>query len=1480
MGESTADRNPFERLAEEFAERLRRGEHPSLTEYIARYPEHADDIRELFPALALVEQHKPDGNVDGIGPATKARPLTRALPDRLGDYRILRYLGEGGMGVVYEAVRESLRSHVALKVMHPQFRHRESYLRRFRTEARSAARLHHTNIVSVFDYGVHDGVCYYAMQYITGHSLDTVLADVRQLRREKAGSALASATLAFAEEDESALVEKSVSGGAGFGAVGSVRETATLGLVTGRYASVSPVAAPADSDTSPPADELTASGEEIAGTGEVQLWAGRLAEAIGTTLGEGVGRSEAHSRRIAEDMRQTQGMSTCDGRLPSQVADPHDPDHTASDQSATALSGHSDDRYYREVARLGSQIAEALAYAHQRSVLHRDIKPPNLILDALGNIWVTDFGLAKFECEGDVSRSHEVVGTLRYMAPERFRGVSTPRCDLYALGATLYEMLTLRPPFEAQNQVELIHRIDNTLPVPPRQLEPRIPRDLETIVLKALAKNPDDRFATATEMRDELRRYLEHRPIRSRPIPFYQRFWRWCERNPKLAAASITAAALTTILAVVSTVAAWTYSKQLEKTQQAERRGRLELGKSLQSEGAALQRTGLAGQRFESLDRLRQAAQVLRADPDGRSRLPGLRNQAIAAMGLVDLRVRREHDCGYVLNHAVDAVLERYSVIERSGEVVVRRLDNDRTLARLPGPDGHDFSSYWQIFSPDGELLMAHYYEANGGDLSRIWNLERQELIGSLRTRNAVFHPDSRRLLFREVEGRSIGIWDRDKRRVVRRLALDFVPYVLALDPEGRRLAVSNHDNTAPRVQILEVETGRVLADWKSQVGNNAMSWSTDGQLLAVTTSAYDRRVSVWNVGRGELSSILQGHTDSVADLLFAHSGYLLATSAWDGTSRLWDAASGESLAMAPGTVQGFSPDDSRMVFWRGGTIGVWDVATAPECRTLHPRILGNRIERRDNSRVIGADISPDGRLVATGDGEGVYLWEADTGRELARLKAFCGEGVLFDPNGESLITAGNWGLYRWPIRVDPDHGPDALRVGPPELLREAETWNRAAWLPDERKIALVDNANAQVLIIDSSHPHPAWSRAMVLDAGENHRMSSVSVSPDGRWLAAGGWYEAGVRVWDLHLRRTERILRPKDAVSITKFFVGFSADGRWLVSCTHPDLEKPSYHFWRVGTWDLGRRIEHERGGNAGQAPAFTADGRLMALGIAPDQVVLADAETGRELARLTTLQPVTPAPLVFSPDGTKLVAATNQRTALIWDLRLIREQLAPMGLDWDAPPYAVARAASDASGPVRPPRPVRVVGEVVEPEVRRTAELAEMNRRLATNPDDAEALIHRGWLRLGMSKAAESIADLERGLRLRPDDVDARYLLAQAYGQANNLPAERACLETYLARSADDSDARGRKGVLEFQLGRLQEAADDLTKVLDADPRRDSTRFRRAEVWHRMGRDQDALADLAPLIERHPQDPRLHRLRSQIDARLSHREQAQPDQ
>ena len=191
-------------------------------------------------------------------------------------------------------------------------------------------------------------------------------------------------------------------------------------------------------------------------------------------------------------------------------------------------------------------------------MIHRDIKPSNLLLDARGNVWVTDFGLAKLVEGDELSQSHDLVGTLRFMAPERFRGVTDPRGDVYSLGATLYELLTLKPAFAERDQARLIDQITHESPVPLRQHDRRIPRDLETLVQKALAKDPKDRFASAAELGDELRRYLESRPIRSRPILASERLWRWCKRNPGLAALNALAATLTILVAIVSTMAAWT----------------------------------------------------------------------------------------------------------------------------------------------------------------------------------------------------------------------------------------------------------------------------------------------------------------------------------------------------------------------------------------------------------------------------------------------------------------------------------------------------------------------------------------------------------------------------------------------------------------------------------------------------------------------------------------------------------------------------------------------------------------------------------------------------------------------------------------------------------------------------------------------------------------------------------------------------------
>ncbi len=205
--------------------------------------------------------------------------------------------------------------------------------------------------------------------------------------------------------------------------------------------------------------------------------------------------------------------------------------------------------YARTIARVGLQVAEALQHAHGLGILHRDIKPSNLLLDIAGNVWVTDFGLAKADDADDLTESGDVVGTARYLAPERFRGDSAPQSDVYSLGATLYELLTLRPAFDERDRARLIDHILHTDPPLLRAVDPKLPRDLETIVLKAMAKEPAQRYTTAGETADDLRRFLADRPIRARCTPWHERGWRWCRRNPLLATSLGCVAALVLFIA-------------------------------------------------------------------------------------------------------------------------------------------------------------------------------------------------------------------------------------------------------------------------------------------------------------------------------------------------------------------------------------------------------------------------------------------------------------------------------------------------------------------------------------------------------------------------------------------------------------------------------------------------------------------------------------------------------------------------------------------------------------------------------------------------------------------------------------------------------------------------------------------------------------------------------------------------------------------
>jgi WD40 repeat protein/Flp pilus assembly protein TadD len=706
-------------------------------------------------------------------------------------------------------------------------------------------------------------------------------------------------------------------------------------------------------------------------------------------------------------------------------------------------------------------------------------------------------------------------------------------------------------------------------------------------------------------------------------------------------------------------------------------------------------------------------------------------------------------------------------------------------------------------------------------------------------------------------------------------LPLDFRPGGLAFDRPGERIAVTTADQPL-EAQIRDFGTGRVQAAWTDQVGNGAISWSDDGRLLAVGHA--DGRVFIWDAKVGRVASVLNGHTSLVIRCRFAPAAHLLATSSWDGTFRLWDAATGEPLLAATGAVSQFSPDGRRFASFDGPAVEVYDVAHGQEVRALDPGSSGNQTDGTNPYWVHAARFSPDGRLLALGARGGVGLHDASSGRELAWLSAGLCSAILFDQDGRHLITYGERGLFRWPIGNDPDGRALALSIGPPELLEEVTPdgfWHKASWLPDHRTLAINDNKHAHVLLVDTTGPRRVSIGVRSLSSGLNHRMTSIAVSPDGRWAAAGGWKEAGICIWDLPRRRRQPILPAADGEGDTSTFVAFSPDGRWLVSCSANQLA-PGYYFWEVGTWKRGPMVPLHGPAGLG-APVFSSDGRLMALSVSAHQIRLAETASSWAVAHLTTLQPLSATPLAFSPEGTRLIASTNRGYALMWDLRRIRDQLGTIDLDWDQPSFPPEGETPTTKEPEVPS--IHVVGKVLESSARRAAELATLNQQLHSQPDDADALFERADLKLRAMRWSEAIADLELGLRLRPGEPDARLRLAEAYLQTDSLTEAGTALDQHLARAPSDLDARHWRGLVALRLGHSQAAADDFTNVLAADPEHEAARDARARAWLALGRPQDALADLDELIRSHPGDASFIERRGEVHERLGHDEAAGAD-
>ena len=403
----------LDEVVEDFTARLRSGQRPAISEYSDKHPELSEDIEEVLTSVAMIEELKRQtGSISG----SLKREMKEILQlDRIGDYQIVRELGRGGMGIVFEAVHESLGRRVAIKVMPNRTFDDEKYLERFRREAQAAANLHHTNIVSVFGFGQTGEHHYYVMEFVDGESLSNILTRLNGLTFSQTQDGKSTETIP-AQDGEKLPQEKPVKGA-----------------------------------------NVTNFPETL---------------------------FDNYKQRI------------------------------------------------RWAAEVGSQVADGLAYAHALGTLHRDIKPSNLLVDKNKTIWLTDFGLVKNLGNQSITKTGDIVGTPQYMAPESFEGTYDQRSETYCLGLTLYEIATLQPAYENASTPELIRLITTTRPSAPRKIDPRIPRDLDRIIRKAISREPEYRYQSTTDMRDDLRAFLDDRPISARKISMTENIWRWSIRNP------------------------------------------------------------------------------------------------------------------------------------------------------------------------------------------------------------------------------------------------------------------------------------------------------------------------------------------------------------------------------------------------------------------------------------------------------------------------------------------------------------------------------------------------------------------------------------------------------------------------------------------------------------------------------------------------------------------------------------------------------------------------------------------------------------------------------------------------------------------------------------------------------------------------------------------------------------------------------------